>query len=292
MTPSREALDKLMAGRLLLKRHAPYFMTALLSLSPRPTDRIDTCAVTKNLVLLYNPAYFLKLTDIQVATRLWHEIQHVLRRSFDRLPGVDAQTSNICTDLAINSSGKGPWDFNPDGLLPKNYGLPDGLTAEEYYAKLPRNKPMPNPRCGGCAGNPSNAEVEAEADAEIGRSPSEQHLMLKQVARDIKQHQKEHGTIAGGWTEWADAMLAPSKVPWQALLASHVRYSMAMASPGGGSDESYEYPSSRSYTGPPGKPSVLKPGPIDPEPNVALALDTSGRWGATGRSHSLFASAG
>jgi Putative metallopeptidase domain len=117
--------EKLEDARIYLGEHAPYFMDAVLNLIPYPTTEIDTYAVTKNMVMLYNPNYAMSLNGVQNATRMWHEIQHVLRDSWDRLVDVDPAINNICSDLAINSSGlDGQWDFSPDGLLPEKYGIP------------------------------------------------------------------------------------------------------------------------------------------------------------------------
>ena len=230
---------------------------------------------------------------MQAATRLWHETQHILRDSFDRLsPYVATQGSlvNLAQDLAINSSGRhGPWDFNPDGVLPGTYKFPEGLTAEEYFLLLLQAPPPPQKeKWGGCAGcgcgsgKPANAELEDKVDAELGRTPGEKNVILGQTARDIlkaKADGKLPGDMAGKWEEWAKARLEPAKVPWEQKLANLTRHCLATYMAGGGIDYSFQNPSRRSYTGPVGTPSVLYPGPVDPVVEVAIILDTSGSMG-------------
>ena len=86
---------KLQDARIYLATHAPYFMAAVLNLIPYETKRIETFAVTPGLVMLYNPDYVVNLTEKQVATRIWHEIHHVLRESFVREICADPKVRNM-----------------------------------------------------------------------------------------------------------------------------------------------------------------------------------------------------
>jgi predicted metal-dependent peptidase len=240
------------------------------------------------MVLLVNPEYLLSLTDIQAATRLWHETQHILRDSFERLSEYIESAGdkvNEAQDLAINGSGdEGPWDFGPDGLLPSQHGFPNGLSCEEYFNLLTNQPKQPSPKqkwggchgCGSATGKSPNKELEDRVDRELGRSPQERQNIEKQTARDILLMQdKIPGNMSGMWTEWAKARLEPPKVPWNQKLANLTRYCLATFTPGGGIDYSYQHPARRSYIGPQGVPSFLYPGPVDPVSEVAVVLDTS-----------------
>lgn len=278
-------------ARLEFLERAPYFATALYSLIPHPDTRIPTCAVTKGMVLLYNPEYFLQLAAmdqgiLKVATRLWHEVNHILRDYFTeeggqlvRLPGVDNTRRNICSDLAINSSGlPGGWDFGPDGILPNQYGLPDGRSMEEYHELLPQYPKLPEwgGMCGSGAGNPVDPELEEEVDRLYGRSKDECESIREQVAADVKKAAEGRfaGKLPAGLTEWAEALLQPPVVPWTRVFAQKVRYCTGMLVAGEDYDTSYQRPSARTYTTP--CPDVIRPSEMGREVEAAFVLDTSG----------------
>lgn len=278
MTPE----EKLEEARIYLALHAPYFMDAVLRLIPYPTEETDTYAVSQDMVMVYNPKYVLSLDKKQNATRLWHEIQHVLRESWHRLVDVDPDVNNECSDLAINSSGlNGPWDFGPDGLLPSQYGLPDGLTMEEYHDVLPKVSPnLRQPKgqgkcgsgkCGGAAGNSKNPVLEARLK-EIGRSQADINLIKRQTAQNILNHAKKAGTVPGGWKEWAEAMLTPSKILWSSKLQSIYRDSYSRLE-AGMDDYTMSRISKRTWMFPGG---AIRPSLVKYSVEVELVLDTSG----------------
>jgi len=291
--------EKMMMARMIMRAEAQYFTAALMGLIPYYTEEVPTCAVTKGMVLIINPTYLLSLTDMQAATRLWHEVQHVLRDSFEMFSSYDKvadmmafmDVANRGQDLAINSSGRtGPWDFGPDGLLPAQFGFPEGLTAQEYILLLlddqGKQQQQKKEKWGGChgcgsaSGKPADKELEEKIDAQMGRAPSDVKEIERQVARDIIKHNAKYpGTMTGAWEEWAKAKLEPAKVPWEQKFANMVRHCLAVYTPGGGVDNSYQHPARRSYVGPIGSPSVLYPGPVDPVIEAALILDTSGSMG-------------
>lgn len=291
-------------GRIYFRAKCPYFFHGMRSLIPYETTRVPTCAITIGGVMLYNPNYFARLTGLQVATRMWHELHHWLRKSHARLLGVNPRTSNICCDLGINGSGEeeGGWDFGPDGILPSDYGLPNGLTAEEYLARLPENPSLPQKggqkqkkqqsgdgdeddqgdgqsdepwggKCGSGAGNPADEAFEAEIDRKLGRSEADKQIIEAQVARDILEHEKTAGKIPGSWSEWAEARLVTPKVPWTQTFQNVVRQCSGAIRGSGGGDYSIRHPSSRSYIGPAGP---LKPGLVDQELEIMQVIDTSG----------------
>lgn len=273
-------------GRLAFIEKAPYLFQALISLVPHETRIIDTCAVSEGMVLIYNPDYFDRLTDLQVATRLWHEVAHWVRRTHERADTLGVTSfgsgqgyrANIAADLAINSSGlPGGWDFKPDGLLPAQYRFKDGLTFEEYFALLPPIPPIPQGstwggRCGGMAGNPFDADYESKVDRELGRSVVDQAVIAKDVAESVRRHEGKHpGTVPGYMMEWADALLAEPVIPWTTVLGTLI---MQLAGDiiGGTGDYTYGRMARRAFVSPPG---VILPGTFEQELVVEVVLDTS-----------------
>lgn len=270
--------EKLGDARIYLATHAPYFLDAVLALIPIETDRVKTFSVSKGLVMFYNPDYVLNLTVKQVATRIWHETNHVLRSSFERDLG-DPRLTNISQDLAINSSGlSGPWDFGPDGILPATYGFPNDLTAEEYYELLkskggqPNDKGCGSGKCGSIAGNSQDETLEGLAkELKLGKTEIDRQLLQMQVAKNIRDRGRQAGKLPGGWTEWAEALLTPTKIPWSTKLANVYRDSFSKLS--SGRDEySLSRISKRTYAMPDG---ALRPSLIQYDVDIAIALDTS-----------------
>lgn len=271
-----------MVGRLYMRAHAPYFSRTLLGLIPHPEPRCQTLGVTPGMVLYFNPTFLLSLTEQELGTVLWHETQHVLRNSFDRLTGVPQDVSNICEDLAINSSSlhNKAWKFPDIGCeFPSNYGFPDDLTAEEYYALLPPHPQPPSGNgvgcgaCGGGAGNSGpNSALEQELDSKYGRSPEEVEMIQEATANAILQHEKSVGSIPGKWGEWARGILKAPVIRWEPYFHNLVSLCVSRFS-FGDADYSIMKPSRRIYAMPAGP---FRPGLVGYEPEVALILDTSG----------------
>lgn len=274
-------VDKMVRARLFFLNKSPYLYSALLGLIPYETDKIPTCAVTKRMVLMYNPAYFEKLTHEQIAARLWHEVNHIQRETFDRLPHATDEARNICADLAINSDGIADgWDMS-DGQLPAAYGLPERKSTEEYYDLL-RNKQKKveccwGGQCGSGGGNPVPGEDEANDAVGGGRPPEEVRAIQLQVASDIIKHAGQHpGTVSGGWLEWANALRAPPKIRWETALKRLVSTSLNIGSGQGGADISYRLPNWRDFVEAPG---VMRPVEMEREMTPLIVLDTSGSMG-------------
>jgi len=203
----------------------------------------------------------------------------------------------------------------PDGLLFEEYFAALRSAAEKQAKKGGQGKPKPGsgqPQlgqsdsgkqppgshpmagsgwCGSCAGHAVPGEPQhtkgtkgkAEGSGEgavQGRSEVEQHRIRKQVAEAIQQESaKGRGTVPAGWVRWADAMVAPPKIPWQTKLAKTLRTFVAWKA--GAVDRKYTCPSRRQagvgYG--PGKP--LLAGLRAPVPNVGIFADTSGSMGQT-----------
>jgi len=134
---------KLATARMLAARKEPYLAPVLLALVPRETPGFGTLGVSRAGIMRWDPAVTERWTLEELAAVLVHECHHVLRKHGDRADAMGAAeeaggTFNIAADAAINCTLiAGGWKL-PDGggVTPKALGMPDGLTTEEYYARL------------------------------------------------------------------------------------------------------------------------------------------------------------
>jgi predicted metal-dependent peptidase len=103
-----------------------------------------------------------------------------------------------------------------------------------------------------------------------GISPAEKELIKRATAAAIREHIRNKGTVPEHWQRWTDSILEPPKVPWQKVLASSLR--MAIAYVRGKTDYTYYKQNRRQSM----RPDVILPGMVQPIPNIAVVLDTSG----------------
>ncbi len=279
-------------GRMMVKKHAPYMYRLVYSLIPYPTEEIPTLGVTPGMVVYYNPKFMETLDNLECGGVLLHEGMHPHLRHDARRGARDHEKWNVAGDATINppivETGLKIPSFC---IFPEKVGLPVGKTTEWYYNNWPTDptskaaggkKPgkgqpgVGNGQCGGCAGNPGPyGELEKRIDQEMGRSSGDRERIQKQVAASIQAHINEHGrgSIPALFSSWAETILAPARIAWEAELKSTFRtaYGQAMS---GGQDYSLARPSKRSITR-----GIIRPGLVDYQPEVAVILDTSGSMG-------------
>ena len=302
------AKDKLAAGRLVAVRRMPYYRAALNSLVPHPMPGLGTFAVSRRLVMLYDPAVVEEWSVETIAAVLVHEINHPMRSHHDRCERVHAEpeTWNVAADLEINDDIRRATLRLPGGaMFADRFGLTEGLTAEEYYRKLldqreqERQKPKgdqksddssePNSKsvdagrgigngsCGGAAGNP--LPCEAEIDEQVGRSDRAVSQTRRTVAEAVRAYAASgKGDVPGGLVRWSDSQLASPKIPWRQKLSRLVR--VASAHKAGAVDLSYDRPSRRQAGVGYGAGRPVMHAFRAPVPRVALIVDTSGSMGS------------
>jgi predicted metal-dependent peptidase len=217
-----------------------------------PASRTDSVCVTYSTLRLSSRSATRPPTDRSADQRRW----------------------NLAADAEINDDLVAGDAAPPDtAVTPSRLGMPDSLTAEEYWDLLggvAKNPPAVADRsdagdCGsGCDGQPRPWDSEGGGLNETGC-----RLLERDVARRIKEHQRRFGSTPAGWGRWADDVLEPS-VSWQRLLASAVRRGVADVA--GRVDFSYRKPSRRSSALGDG----ILPSLRQPLPKVAMVLDTSG----------------
>ena len=137
-----QAREILEVARAILRRRLPYAYGLLMTLPPVVTPGLGTVAVTDGGAFLWDPAAILRWDRVDgvesIAAALAHETLHVFLRHGERRGNRDPQRWNIAADLYINGILRECGFKLPAGCLyPDQYGLPDGLTADEYYDRLP-----------------------------------------------------------------------------------------------------------------------------------------------------------
>jgi len=238
------ALPKsIMDARMFLANEYSYVGSLLWALRPQETPGLGTFGVDRNWRLYYDPNIDQKWTGAQVLGVLFHEINHILRDHLDTgraKPFIHcnpykptckechetARRFNICGDLEINPGTRAlGFQLPEEGQFPSVYGLPDGLLAEEYWDKLPKdagkqgNSGVGSGNCGSCAGHPGDQEV-ADGDGTADQqdiSKAERELIIRDVAKKIEEAAKSRGTVPMGLERWAKDYLHP-KVPWKREL--------------------------------------------------------------------------
>ncbi|MBC8357003.1 MAG: hypothetical protein H8E66_33950 [Planctomycetes bacterium] len=128
-------------ARLRACRYWPFASHAILSMVPTPRPGLGTLAVDQHWRLYYDEAALQMMSAEQAAGVILHELDHLLKRHHKRaksLVGEDQwEAWNYATDAAINGDLKAQDIPLPEGVIyPERLGLPDGLSAEEYFRKL------------------------------------------------------------------------------------------------------------------------------------------------------------
>lgn len=144
MSDNREFDLNMHTARLLMDE--PFFASISRRIDKRASTAIPTAGVmvnpdTAQFEMLYNPAFFADLTDLERTDVLKHEFYHVIfQHVTDRLPAdVNMKLWNVATDLAINSHLT---NLPKGGLIPGEpdtpfADLPKGESAEWYMANMP-----------------------------------------------------------------------------------------------------------------------------------------------------------
>jgi predicted metal-dependent peptidase len=302
---------------------APYFGAILRGLVRREAPGLGTIGVSKVGVLYWDPAFIDTVTTEELAAGLIHEVMHVALKHCQRFEdmgviaeatsdkGAKAFIANIAADMAINPDVEKMAALPKGGVLPKDFGLPDGLVMEDYYNRLlqqaqqqpqegsggkgggqekdgqgkgkgGQNEPKPGVGkgwCGSCAGHalPQEPAAKGKPDAE-GRSEAEMERFRKQSAEAVREAvEKNRGFVPESLRVWSEQMLSPAKIPWREKLARIVRGAVAYKS--GAVDLTWKRPSRRQAGMGFGIGRPIVPSMHAPVPDVAVVIDTSGSMG-------------
>ena len=173
-----------------------------------------------------------------------HEIEYVPQKS-----------SADSADQSDQSSGQSSGQFGRKRITVhvRGFGGLEGSGATGQSA------PWESPRGEGSVPHLTNAELE---------------IIREQVAQDVRRFQDSgmRGEIPEHWKRWADDVLTPPEIPWQALLRSLVNSAVTAA---GRADYTYRRVSRRQYA----VDDVVLPGLGEPVVRSAVIVDVSGSVG-------------
>lgn len=245
---------------------------------PIADDAVGTVGVDRWWRLYWSPRYAKTIGAVALGRVIAaHEVEHLLRNHFGRLSSLGNLASNLAGDLEIN-------DDVPEGYLPSDichpsdFGLPVGLTAEEYLAALPQTAIIraSNLCAGGSgAGVPAGWEY---ADPENGIDETSASAIRYGVAGDIRAYVAKHGrgSVPAHALIWANLIAPlPSPVDWRRILAATAGR-VAREVTAGRQDYSWRRPARRSS-------AVLRPALVSPRPQIVVVADTSGSMDDYGR---------
>ena len=297
----------LQALRLRMVSKFPYLSAALWSMTLVETDQVDTMAVDNRWRLYVNPAAFDAWTRDEQIGVLLHEVQHLIRGHHARAaalgmappksgpPSIELASKlkiwNIATDCSINGEIKNevklPETTTINGekaeggvCYPEKFGLPDGQIAERYFEELMKKAdkiqyvtagPLGGEDGSGSGGMPGAWEIGDGTSTDYGEGVSDAigETIRHQVAKDILAHNKTAGNLPGYLVRWAEERLNP-KVDWRTKLSASIRGTVANVS--GMVDYCWTRPNRRQSAA--GR--VILPSLRGTQPNIALAIDTSG----------------
>lgn len=195
-----------------------FFATLALRLEAGVDWSIDTAA-TDGRRLLVNPEWFAKLPRDQQLGVVAHEVMHPAMGHHARRGSRTAKRWNIACDAAINPLLRDAgFVLPPEGVFPgvcPFNKLPVGLSAEEYYVRLPADEEDgrgSDP--GGCgevmeAAEDPAAQTQAIADWQV-------------AVAQAHQAAKQRGTLPAGLQRLVDETLQPV-VDWRNVLREFVR---------------------------------------------------------------------
>jgi hypothetical protein len=290
MTLAVTDLDRLAAAKLWLvsragvgpdaPRDLPYLAHALYALVPVLSTSVPRVSCDEYWRVYVNPSWLASASTRAVAAELTHVTWHLLHDHADRARDTGVSTSTAkawqrATDLAIAHTLRADALLPEDFVSPADMKLPDGLSAEEYYAIIsglpaaPSPGASPEPGCGsGCDGLMRPSELPPGVDLAQVDTADAAHLR-RLVAIAYREHVTSYSGPPGDAWRWTQEILEPV-VPWAPLLAAAVRRAVAWTN--GNTHYTYSRRSRRASA----LPNFVLPGTRRPVPGVAIVVDTSG----------------
>ena len=237
MLPERPLQDAIV--RLLKRR--PFYGQFLLQFRRRlqPGDKALAVTIADAVpTLIIDPQRFAIFSPPEQEALLEHLLKHVLHLHPCRRSARNARHWDLACDLAINP---GIDNLPPEAIQPARFKLPEGLAAEEYYARvlqLPLLGEAPGDG-GGRHQRPQSEQPQADNNhpelplglattvddhqhwQEADRTPvSLAEQVVRQMVRSAVK--KCHGDTPPELKDLLAGFLAPPVIPWQQILRQFV----------------------------------------------------------------------
>jgi predicted metal-dependent peptidase len=250
----------------LAGRAAPYARLAIASARHVIEPRVPIAASDEGWRVYWNPDT-LRRPPAEVAWILLHEVLGHLVRGHarqTRLAAAEPRRANVAQDLEIES-----WELPglvrpADGVWPARYNLPAGKIWPWYYDQLPASVDCD---CGSASDGVPRPYERAVDDSDV---PAVIEPLRDAVARVTAEAVAAHpGNVPVGLRVWADAVLAPPRVPWRTVLR---RWAATTCSQRGRGD----------VAGARERRRMMLPRLRAARPRVAIIVDTSGSMSALG----------
>lgn len=198
---------------MLYQDEGIFYLAVLHQCRRIETKEIPTIGVGyKNgkINLLINPEWFKKFSIKEQIAILKHEMQHLVFLHPLRREHRAHSVWNLACDIAINQHIEGlP---KGTGFYPKDFKLPDNLTAEQYYELLIKNGVSVN--LNGNGNEENNCDDHSKWD-DINGNTSLATETVKEIVREaIARTEKNRGTIPGNLEDFIKELLTPAEVPW------------------------------------------------------------------------------
>ena len=238
---SPEPLRQLQDTIVRLLKHRPFYGQFLLQFRRSPytgEKAVATTIVDAVPTLMVDPQHFSVFSPAEQEALLEHLVKHILHLHPCRRRERHPRTWDLACDLAINP---GIENLPREAVLPARLRLPDGLAAEEYYARLMLMPELGNQEGNGAGdsnnrslGERSSSEASTEDSArqlstvddhqhwnEADRTPvSLSEQMVRQMVRTAWQ--KSHGETDSQLDSLLAPFLAAPAIPWQQILRQFV----------------------------------------------------------------------
>ncbi len=202
-------------ARAKLIMDQPFFGTLCMRLRPIETTKLPSGA-TDGVRLLYNPNWFLKLTQFERVGFLAHEVMHCVLLHMLRRQKREHFKWNIACDHAINLGLKDVgFNLPPGGVWDEKYR---DMSAEHIYTILP---PSPEGKegeidPGGCGG------VLDHPDAAKGQPTPKVETEWQVAVNSAIQEAKNRGKMPGNIETIIEDIINPI-VDWRTVLARFLR---------------------------------------------------------------------
>jgi predicted metal-dependent peptidase len=302
-----ETRERVSTARARMLEWTPFFGHLALKLRVIVDKVVPTAAVTPDAKMFVNPRFAKKLTDVELAGLICHEVMHPAFMCFERKGDRDMRLWNqahdysinwIITDMACRNSATGRADdfsivkLPEGGLLSDRFAEKDSsgkvigyMSTEEIYNKLLEEKQEQEDGEGGGGdgegGDPGDwggPGSDLRPDLADDKRPSELEKKRREEfwkvavveAAQVNEQSKNKGELSANLKKLIKEILEP-RVDWPIVLGRWVGEN------GKRSDYTYRRPSRRSEAAGALLPSLKKHGVAD----VVVLWDTSGSM--TGR---------